>query len=192
MTSSPLSAPSSLRRVVSQRELAPSEWSVLGLLCVAPTHGWALTRELSRRGELGLIWTTGRPVVYRSLEFLEERKLIRRLDVEPSPQGPPRAVFGPTPAGRRAFKRWLAEPVAHLRDMRPLFLLKLVLAERAGIVPPPILAAQAEAFEGAVESLEAELAESSGTERLLIRFRLESTFAALRFIASLLEDAERG
>jgi DNA-binding PadR family transcriptional regulator len=175
--------------VASERELAPSEWSVLGLLCVAPTHGWTLTRELSRRGELGLIWTTGRPVVYRSLDFLEERKLIRRLDVEPSPQGPPRVVFGPTPAGRRAFKRWLAEPVSHLRDMRPLFLLKLVLAERAGITPPPILAAQAEAFTGAVESLEIELAESSGTERLLVRFRLESTRAALHFIASLLEEA---
>jgi hypothetical protein len=73
--------------------------------------------------------------------------------------------------------------------MRPLFLLKVVLAERAGITPAPILAAQAEAFAGAVESLEAGLVESSGTERLLIRFRLESTRAALRFIASLLEEA---
>ncbi len=174
--------------MASERELAPSEWSVLGLLCVAPTHGWTLTRELSRHGELGAIWTTGRPVVYRSLEFLEERKLIRRLDVEPSPQGPPRVVFGPTPAGRRAFRRWLAEPVTHLRDMRPLFLLKLVLAERAGIVPPPILAAQHVAFTKVVESLEAELAESSGTERILLRFRLESTCSALRFIESLLAD----
>jgi DNA-binding PadR family transcriptional regulator len=163
---------------------------VLGLLCVRPTHGWTLTRELSRRGELGAIWTTGRPVVYRSLEFLEQRGLIKRLDVEPSPQGPPRVVFGPTPAGRRAFKRWLAEPVTHLRDMRPLFLLKLVLAQRAGITPPPILAPQAETFTAVVESLEAELAGSSGTERILIRFRLESTRAALHFIASLLEKAE--
>jgi DNA-binding PadR family transcriptional regulator len=181
---------SSLRPMVSERELAPSEWSVLGLLCITPTHGWTLTRELSRRGELGLIWTTGRPVVYRSLDFLEERKLIRRLDVEPSPQGPPRVVFGPTAAGRRAFKRWLAEPVTHVRDMRPLFLLKLVLAQRASVTPPPILRTQAEAFTAVVQSLEAELAESAGTERLLIRFRLESTRAALHFIASLLEDAE--
>jgi DNA-binding PadR family transcriptional regulator len=188
MTSCRVFGASSLPRVASERELAPSEWSVLGLLCVSPTHGWSLTRELSPGDELGAIWTTSRPVVYRSLEFLEERMLIRRLDVEPSPQGPPRVVFGPTPAGRRAFKRWLAEPVAHLRDMRPLFLLKVVLAERAGIMPPPILATQAEAFAGAVESLEAGLAESAGTERLLLSFRLESTRAALRFIASLLEE----
>ena len=93
--------------MASERELAPSEWSVLGLLCVAPTHGWALTRELSHGGELGAIWTTSRPVVYRSLEFLEERKLIRRLDVEPSPQGPPRVVFGPTqPAAGRSSGGW--------------------------------------------------------------------------------------
>lgn len=177
--------------MASERELAPSEWSVLGLLCVAPTHGWTLTRELSRRGELGLIWTTGRPVVYRSLEFLEQRKLIRRLDIEPSPQGPPRVVFGPTPAGRRALRRWLAEPVTHLRDMRPLFLLKVVLAERTGQAPAPILAAQADAFTETVASLETELAESSGTERLLIRFRLESTRAALHFIDSLREEASQ-
>jgi DNA-binding PadR family transcriptional regulator len=177
--------------VASERELAPSEWSVLGLLCVEPTHGWALTRELSRTGELGAIWTTGRPVVYRSLDFLELRGLIRRTHTEPSPTGPPRVVFTPTAAGRRAFKRWLAEPVTHLRDMRPLFLLKLVLAERAGIMPPPILAAQTAAFTEVVGSLEAELAESTGTERILIRFRLESTRAALHFIASVLEDAPR-
>lgn len=172
----------------SERELAPSEWSVLGLLCVEPTHGWTLTRELSRSGELGAIWTTGRPVVYRSLDFLELRGLIRRTHTEPSPTGPPRLVFAPTAAGRKAFKRWLAEPVTHLRDMRPLFLLKLVLAQRAGITPPPILATQAAAFTEVVESLDAELAESTGTERILIRFRLESTRAALHFIASLLED----
>jgi DNA-binding PadR family transcriptional regulator len=188
MTTWCVSARSSLPRVGSERELAPSEWSVLGLLCVSPTHGWTLTRELSRGGELGAIWTTGRPVVYRSLDFLEERGLIRRLDVEPSPQGPPRVVFGPTPAGRRAFKRWLAEPVTHLRDMRPLFLLKLVLAQRAGITPPPILATQAEAFTEVVAALEAELADSTATERVLIRFRLESTRAALHFIASVLAD----
>jgi DNA-binding PadR family transcriptional regulator len=177
--------------VATERELAPSEWSVLGLLCVAPTHGWTLTRELSRDGELGTIWTTGRPVVYRSLEFLEERGLIRQAHTEPSPTGPPRVVFRPTPAGRKAFKRWLAEPVTHLRDMRPLFLLKLVLAQRAGIKPPPILAAQRAAFTDVVDSLEAELAESSGTPRILILFRLESTRSALNFIDSLAQETAR-
>jgi DNA-binding PadR family transcriptional regulator len=162
---------------------------VLGLLCVAPTHGWALTRELSPAGELGAIWTIGRPVVYRSLDFLEGRGLIRQTHTEPSPKGPPRVVFRPTPAGRKAFKRWLPEPVTHLRDMRPLFLLKLVLAQRAGITPPPILATQHEAFAAVAELLEAELAESSGTEQLLIRFRLESTRSALNFIESLAADA---
>jgi DNA-binding PadR family transcriptional regulator len=161
---------------------------VLGLLYVTPTHGWTLMRELSRSGEIGAIWTTSRPVVYRSLEFLEERGLIRRTHTEPSPTGPPRVVFRPTPAGRRAFKRWLAEPVTHLRDMRPLFLLKLVLAQRAGVEPPPILATQHDAFAAVVGSLEAELAASVGTERILVRFRLESTRAALHFIDGLLAE----
>jgi DNA-binding PadR family transcriptional regulator len=174
-----------------ERELEPSEWSVLGLLCVEPTHGWTLTRELARSGEIGTIWATGRPVVYRSLEFLEQRKLIRRMHVEPSPQGPPRVVFAPTPAGRRVLRRWLGDPITHLRDMRPLFLLKLVLAQRAAISPPPILASQRAAFVEVVELLEAELAESAGTERILVRFRLESTRSALHFIDGLLADEPR-
>ena len=37
-----------------------------------------------------------------------------------------------TPSGRRAVRRWLEEPVDHLREMRSLFLFKLVLAEGSG------------------------------------------------------------
>ena len=176
--------------MASGRELAPSEWSVLGLLCVAPAHGWTLARELRRDGEIGTIWTTTRPVVYRALEFLEERGLVRRLHTEPSAQGPPRVVFGPTPTGRRAFRRWLAEPVTHIRDMRPLFLLKLVLAKRAGITPPPILKPQRAAFAATVAALEAELDRATGTERLLVQFRLESTRAALTFLATLAAETQ--
>ena len=94
-------------------------------------------------------------------------------------------MFRATPLGQGEFKRWLSVPVDYTRDMQPLFLLKLVLAERAGIMPAPIVENQRAAFSTAVESLEMQLAESSGTEYGVVWFRLESTNSVLRLIDSL-------
>jgi hypothetical protein len=94
-------------------------------------------------------------------------------------------VFRATGAGQLKFRRWLREPVEQARDMQSLLLLKLVLAERAGITPPPIVKAQTEAFTTQIESLEAELDENSGVEWVVRNFRIESTRAVLRFIEKL-------
>jgi hypothetical protein len=63
-----------------------------------------------------------------------------------------------------------------------------VLAERADLDPGPLLEAQRTSVLPAVEALEDRLVASSGTEQLLVRFRLESTRAVLHFIDSLLEQ----
>ncbi len=60
--------------------------------------------------------------------------------------GPARVVYGPTRRGRRAVRRWLATPVAHLRDVRGALLLKLVLAKRLGVDVRPLVEAQRAAF----------------------------------------------
>ena len=57
-----------------------------------------------------------------------------------------------------------------------------MLAERAGITPPPIVKAQTKAFTAEIESLEAALDENSGVEWVVGNFRIESTRAVLRFI----------
>ena len=131
--------------MTADRVLAPGEWAVLALLCERPAHGWALASQLRQEGDLGAVWTMGRPLVYRSLEILEARRLIEAAGHEPGIRGPNRTILRVTSAGRDALMRWLAEPVDHIRDVRSLLLLKLVFADRLGVDPRPMLLAQHEA-----------------------------------------------
>jgi DNA-binding PadR family transcriptional regulator len=171
---------------VIERELAPGEWSVLALLANAPAHGWALAKEMSRSGEIGRVWSVARPLVYRALDLLQTRGLIEAIGKEPGSRGPNRALFEATDRGREELGRWLAEPVDHVRDIRSLFLLKLVLIERAGLDSRPLLEAQRAQALPAIGALRRRLRTSIGTERVAVRFRLESTRAVVDFIDGLL------
>jgi DNA-binding PadR family transcriptional regulator len=178
-----------LAPVTVQRDLGPGEWSVLALLADAPAHGWALAKQMSRTGEVGRVWSMGRPLVYRALELLEERGLIEAVGSEPGARGPNRALFKTTTSGREDLVRWLSEPVEHVRDIRSLLLLKLVLIERAGLENTTLLKAQRELTVPAVGVLEARLHKSVGTEQVFVRFRLETTRAVVCFIDGILEPA---
>jgi DNA-binding PadR family transcriptional regulator len=175
-----------------ERELAPGEWSVLALLAEEPGHGWALARQMARDGEIGRVWALGRPLVYRALELLEERGLIEPAGSERGVRGPNRTVFRATPQGRAALAEWLEEPVEHVRDVRSLLLLKLVLIDRAGVDRDRLLHAQRALVVPAIATLERRLAESSGSEAIFVRFRLESTRAVLDFIDGLLAERPGG
>jgi DNA-binding PadR family transcriptional regulator len=164
---------------------------VLGLLCISPSHGWTVAGELKSAHGIGAIWPLSTPLVYRAFKTLEERGLIEEERVERGIRGPHRTVFGATGSGQLKFRRWLREPVEQQRDMQSLILLKLVLAERAGITPAPIVKAQTQAFTAEIESLEAGLDEHSGVEWVVGNFRIESNRAVLRFIEKL-DGGSRG
>jgi DNA-binding PadR family transcriptional regulator len=171
--------------VTAERELAPGEWSVLALLCEEPAHGWALAAAVAPDGEIGAVWSLGRPLVYRSLEILQQRGLIEPAGSAPSVRGPSRTLFRPTRKGRKAVSDWLAEPVAHVRDVRPMLLLKLVFGRRAGVDQDAMLSAQYELLAELTGQFEGELVQAEGTEELLQRFQLENARAALRFVGAL-------
>src|SRR3954451_8903411 len=183
--------PTTLRSVMLERELAPGEWSVLALLAEEPGHGWALARQMAREGEIGRVWALGRPLVYRALELLEERGLIEPVGSERGVRGPNRTVFRATDRGREELAEWLTVPVEHVRDVRSLLLLKLVLIDRAGLDRDPLLHAQRELVVPAIEAFEGRLAGSTGSEAIFVRFRLESTRAVLDFIDGLLAERSR-
>ncbi len=161
---------------------------MLALLCERPAHGWAIARQLSPAGELGSIWSLGRPLVYRSIEILNERKLIVPSGHEPGSRGPNRTIFRATPLSHAAIAEWLLEPVEHVREGRSLLLLKLVFARRTCVDPRPMLTAQHEAITAAIESLEARVRDSAGTDAILLQFRLESSRAVSRFIEGVLAE----
>src|SRR5256714_12240949 len=146
--------------------LGAGEWAVRALLAERPAHGWALAAELGRSGELGSVWSLGRPLVYRSIDILAERGLIEPAGHEPGLRGPNRTIYRTTCAGATALVQWLEEPGEHVRDRRSLLLLKLIFAERTGIYPRPMLEAQHATIPAAVSRLEMRMRPSIRTHAI--------------------------
>jgi PadR family transcriptional regulator AphA len=180
---------------VAWADLTPSELAVLALTAEKPIHGWALSVKLAKGGEIGSIWSLGRPLVYHSLERLEQENLIKPVGLERGERGPHRVVYGATPKGRAALRAWLARPVEHVRDIRSLFLLKVVLSQRAGIDIEPLLLAQRAVLVPFVAWLEAQLDDvdpvGSPGEATMLYFRLETAKTMVRFIDGMLDDPQK-
>src|SRR5437868_1544168 len=98
--------------------LSLTEWVVLALLSEAPSHGFAVARNLSRVTPLGEVWTVPRPLVYRAIGRLEEQGMIVSAGEEPGDPGPTRMVYQATGKGKKAVAQWRAEPLQRLRVVR--------------------------------------------------------------------------
>jgi PadR family transcriptional regulator AphA len=169
--------------------LLPGEWAVLAVFAEQPRHGFAVARLLAAEGELGRVWTMKRPRVYAAIDDLVRRGLLAEQGAAASERGPTRMILDVTPAGRAALAGWLAAPVQHVRDLRSELLLKLLLLERSGLDPRPLLSAQREVLSGGVARLQGMLDGAEGFDWVLARWRLESTRAALAFVEALLARA---
>ena len=135
-------------------DLSPAEWASLALLAERPAHGFAVARALAPEGEVGRVWSCSRPLVYRALERLGDLSLVEERGSEPSDAGPRRTVLGATRAGRRELERWLAEPAAHVRELRSSLMLKLLFLSRRGADPSGLLERQRSMLAALVSGLE--------------------------------------
>jgi DNA-binding PadR family transcriptional regulator len=172
----------------SRDDLSAGEWAVLALLSEVPSHGFALARAMARDGDVGQVWALRRPLVYRALETLQRSGLLTPVGKQPSPSGPQRTVLEVTPAGEAAVKRWLSEPVSHVRDSRSLLMLKLLFLTRRQADLDPLLSAQREQFSLRARSLSTAADQAEGFERALLLWRLESTTAAIHFTETMLAE----
>ena len=158
--------------------LGLAEAVCLTLVAREPQHGWSIVKALAPEGEIGRVWSLSRPLTYRALDALAAAEQIEPLGSEPG-SGPPRTIWRATPKGRRASRAWLRRPVAHLRDMRTEFLLKLELGAPATELARKQLAAFDPVFWGLQRSVRAE------PDDIVARWRLESAKATRRFLDSL-------
>jgi PadR family transcriptional regulator AphA len=167
-------------------ELQRGEWAVLGLLAERPTHGWALSKELSPTGEIGQIWSGDRQRIYRALHKLVGLGLVEAVLTEPG-GGAQRNVYRPTALGLEQLRLWLDEPVGHSREAQSTFVLKLALSQRAGIDPTPLLRAQRATIAATVASLAHKLERTDRSQGppVHLMVRLETTRALLTVIDSL-------
>lgn len=136
-------------------DLSITEYAVLGLLAEGPSHGFALARQLEFDQDLGRIYTVRRPLVYRALDRLVDRGLAEPAQVERGDSGPNRVVHHVTERGRQEVSNWLSRPVAHVRDMRIGFLLKMALLLRSGRSPASLVDAQRSSLAPTVHALHA-------------------------------------
>lgn len=136
------------------RRLSTTEYVVLGVVGVGPTHGFAVSKELAADSRLGRVFTVRRPLVYRALDRLTELGLIRPVATEHGEQGPNRTVLEITFDGTRRLEGWLEEPVGHVRDLRIEFLAKVALLEALGISPAPLVRAQRAALDPTLAALD--------------------------------------
>lgn len=165
-------------------ELLLNEWACLGMLGERDAHGFALAARLIPTGDVGRVWSLSRPLTYRALDQLQTRGLVEPVGTEPGRAGGPRTILAPTAAGRTALRRWLTEPVDHLRDVRAELLLKLVLADLNRVDVRPLVIAQRAAFQPVLDAL---AAEPPGGDPVT-RWRRESALAVARFLDGLAAD----
>jgi len=104
--------------------------AILGFVRREPRHGYAIYQQLNR-SELRAIWRLKQSRLYAMLARLEDADFLRTTS-ESYAGRPSRKVFHLTEAGASAFEKWLEQPVAHPRDVRLEFMLKLYFALEAG------------------------------------------------------------
>jgi PadR family transcriptional regulator, regulatory protein AphA len=107
-----------------------AEHAILGLLALRDSgtgHGYDLARQFSPEAPLGNVVRLEPGMVYHHLKKLERLGWVSAVP-EVEPGRPARRLFALTSSGRAELGRWLSEPVAHTREIRLDFLVKLYLA----------------------------------------------------------------
>jgi DNA-binding PadR family transcriptional regulator len=182
-------------RAQAPQELSSGDWAVLALVTEAPAHGWAIAGQLARGGEVGSIWSLGRPLVYHALGRLEQEGLIRTAALERGERGPHRVIYEVTARGRKAVRAWLLRPIDRVRDIRSLFLLKVVLSQRQGIELEPLLTAQRKMIVPFIAWIESQIDDAdprTPAEVTALAFRLETAQMVVRFIDRMLDGPVAG
>ena len=108
----------------------PAEHALLGLLAMRESgtgHGYELARSFGQDAPLGSVIRLEPGMVYHHLKKLERLGWVT-VSADASPERPARRPFVLSAAGRGELRRWLTEPVAHTREIRLEFLVKLYLA----------------------------------------------------------------
>jgi PadR family transcriptional regulator AphA len=165
-----------------------TDWIVLAVIAEEPRHGFSVARELAPEAPIGQVWTVRRPLVYRAIENLAAEGLIEATHTEPGAQGPHRTVYRATRAGKARLTRWLGEPVEHPREVRSELLTKFVLRARRGEQLTPLARRQLELFAPVTDGLTRAARGATGADRVVARWRLESTRAITRTLEAVVAD----
>lgn len=157
----------------------PLENVALGLLAVAPKHGYGLYQDFETY--FGSIWKAGQTKFYVALASLQEDGYLS-VTTEPQENRPARKVYHLTEKGRTAFLEWLREPVRSMRAMRVEFIAKLRffdLLELPGA--QELIDKQIEVYGQMLDEWEGEMQEDT-FEALVYDYRLRQARAIVEWL----------
>lgn len=161
---------------MTRAELTLGEHACLAAVHQGTGHGWAIGTLLAPDGEIGRIWSLSRPLTYRAIDALVERRLLTRRGTQAG-HGRERTMLHVTAAGVRAVETWIDTPVEHLRDVRTALLVKLAFRRRAGLDLVPLLTVQRALFSSTIDELT-----TSAHDDIVDLWRRESARAVRRFL----------
>jgi PadR family transcriptional regulator AphA len=167
----------------------PAEHAILGLLSIddGSGHGYDLARNFSEGQPLAAVLRLEPGMLYHHLKKMEKAGWVTSV-VVPQPSRPPRQVYQITETGREELERWLREPVAHTREIRLEFLVKLYFAR---LLDAELAARLIAEQLGRLQRQESNLAEQTQAEDPFVRqvydLRLAQTRAAIDWLQRLTE-----
>lgn len=113
---------------MTNRDLLPGEYAILGLLLEGPMHGYEMARHFDGH-ELVTVCPIEQSSLYTYLRNVEGRGLVSWEESRVGAR-PPRKIYALTADGEEAIRRWLDAPVLRIREVRLDFLLKLYFLHR--------------------------------------------------------------
>jgi DNA-binding PadR family transcriptional regulator len=173
----------------------PAEYAILGLLVGDDpgSHGYDLARHFGPDQPLGEVLRLEPGMLYHHLKRLGRAGLVTSTIAQEGSR-PPKQVYQITGEGRAELDRWLQSPVAHTREIRLEFLVKLFFARQldpeiaAGLVQTQL--ATLRQLHGALSSQQSAAAPGTGDAgrdfmHEVRALRLAQTAAAIAWLESL-------
>lgn len=105
---------------------------ILALLNEQPLHGYELHHRINEIPGISKIWNIKQALFYSKLEKLEASGFIEQTHLQQEESAIPRVVFQLTDQGKESLLEWISTPVRKARDIRLIFLGKLIIARRFG------------------------------------------------------------
>jgi DNA-binding PadR family transcriptional regulator len=169
------------------------EHAILGFLEREPMTGYDLKTRCFDAAA-GHVWTADQAQVYRTLERLSARGLVRSRLV-PQRGKPDRRVFRITPKGRNALLSWLREPQTPSAVRDPLLMRVLMSTDLSDAEIADLLAGARDDYQARLESLRLDAAapapacaaqDARGAE--LYRMTLNAAMSATRGVIDWIDD----
>ncbi len=160
-----------------------TDYVLLGVLMVAPTHGYEIRQFLDNFLESK--WHIGSSQMYSLLKRLETRQMVESF-LSPQAKRPSKRIYCLTAQGKEAFLVWIQQPVMHVRDLRIEFIAKLFFIDRLSLsCGNRLIQNQIDALNRIKKTItNAQSSQCAPFETLSLRFRQTTIEACINWLKS--------